>query len=408
MRISTSMMFDTGTQNMQQLQSGLYKLQNQMSTGRNILTPSDDPVAAAQALVISQRQSVNTQFIDNQGNADSRLANLESSLGGVSDLLQSVKTRAVEAGNGAYSDSDRKAIAAEIRQRFDELMGLANSTDAMGNFVFSGYRSGTQPFSATGTPGSRTTDYQGDGGKQQLQVATGRVMDVSESGSDVFMSVPQGNGQYTFTAGAGNTGTGVVGATSVVSGYAGSSYQLVFTAPNTYDLTVTTAGSPPTTIPNLTYTSGDAITLGPAGQTFNISITGTPAALDKFDIKPATNQDIFKTLDSMIKALEGNVSSSPVSRAAFQNQMVTISENLDQALDHISGKQTSIGARRLELESLGNLAADQKLQDQTDLSKLQDLDYTKATSDMANQKMVLEAAQLSFKQVSQLSLFTYL
>lgn len=88
MRISTSMMFDTGTQNMLQLQTGLYKLQNQLSTGRRVLTPADDPVAAAQALVISQRQSINKQFIDNQGNAESQLAGLESRLAGVGDLLQ--------------------------------------------------------------------------------------------------------------------------------------------------------------------------------------------------------------------------------------------------------------------------------------------------------------------------------
>ena len=53
MRISTSMMYDTGTQNLLQLQTGLYRLQNQLSTGRRILTPADDPVAAAQALVLT-------------------------------------------------------------------------------------------------------------------------------------------------------------------------------------------------------------------------------------------------------------------------------------------------------------------------------------------------------------------
>ena len=174
MRISTSMMFDTGTQNMLQLQTGLYKLQNQLSTGRRILTPADDPVAAAQALVISQRQSINAQFIDNQGNAESQLASLETRLNGVSDLISAVKARAVEAGNGAYSDSDRRTIAAEIRERYEELQGLANSSDAMGLYVFSGYRGDTQPFSTTGTPGSRTTVYQGDDGKRQLQVEADR------------------------------------------------------------------------------------------------------------------------------------------------------------------------------------------------------------------------------------------
>ena len=407
MRISTSMMFDTGTQNMLQLQTSLYKLQNQLSTGRRVLTPADDPVAAAQALVISQRQSINTQFIDNQANAESQLAGLESRIAGVGDLLQAVKTRAVEAGNGAYSDSDRRTIAAEIRERFDELVGLANSSDAMGNYVFSGFRGDTQPFSTTGTVGSRTTVYDGDDGRRQLQVETGRMMDVSESGRDVFMNIPQGNGKFMFTADSGNLGTGVVGASSLITGFDDSSYQLVFTGTNTYDLTVTTNGVPAAPVSG-TYVSGADITLGSVGQQFKISIASAPAIGDKFDVKPASNRDIFKTLDSMIKALEGNVSSTPVSRAAFQNQMTTISENLDQALDHMLSKQTSIGARRLELQSLTDVASDLNIQYKQDIAALQDLDYTKAISDMANQKMVLEAAQLSFKQVSQMSLFNYL
>lgn len=412
MRISTSMMFDTGTQNMLQLQTGLYKLQNQMSTGRRVLTPADDPVAAAQALVISQRQSINTQFIDNQANAESQLAGLESHLAGVVDLLQAVKTRSVEAGNGAYSDSDRRTIAAEIRERYDELQGLANSSDTMGSYVFSGYRGDTQPFSTTGTPGSRTTVYQGDDGKRQLQVETGRIMDVSESGQDVFMNIPQGNGQFKFSAIPNPTtpGTGVLGASSVISGFDDSNYQLVFTGAATYDLTVTTNAVPAVTTvtTGVAYTSGADITLGPVGQQFKISISGAPAAGDQFVVKPADNQDIFKTLDDLIRTLEGNVSASPATRAAFQNQMTAISENLDQALDHMLTKQTSIGARRLELQSLTDVATDLNLQYKKDISGLQDLDYTQAISDMANQKMVLEAAQLTFKQVSQMSLFNYL
>ena len=82
--------------------------------------------------------------------------------------------------------------------------------------------------------------------------------------------------------------------------------------------------------------------------------------------------------------------------------------NQPQALDHILSKQTSIGARRIELQSLTDVAADLNIQYRQDISKLQDLDYTEAISDLTNQKMVLEAAQLSFKQVSQMSLFNYL
>lgn len=406
MRISTSMMFDTGTQNMLQLQTNLYKLQNQMSTGRRILTPSDDPVAAAQALEVSQRQSINSQFMDNQGSAASQLTGLESTLRSASDLISNVMVRAAEADNQNISDTSRQAIASDISESFSQLLGLANSTDGLGQHLFSGFRGETEPFGVSGSPGSRITAYHGDDGKRQLQVETGRLMDVSASGSDVFMRIPQGNGQFMASAGAANTGTGVLGASSTISGYDGSTYQLTFTAPGVYDVYVNGSATPSLT--GQVYTAGSDIVVGPAAQQIKINISGTPAAGDTFTAQPASNQDIFTTLDSMIKALNANVSSSAATKAAFKNQMTQIRQNLGQAFDHLLTAQTSVGARRLELENLTNAGSDRDLQYQTDLGKLQDLDYTKAVSDMANQKMVLEAAQLSFKQVSQMSLFNYL
>lgn len=408
MRIGTSMMFQNTTSSMLDLQDGLFKLQNQLSTGRKILTPADDPVAAAQALVVSQQKAINSQFVDNQGNAGTQLAELEGRIDAVSQLLQEVRTKAVEAGNGAYDDSQRKAIAAEIRERYDELLGLANASDAMGNYVFSGFRGTTQPFSVSGSPGSRTLTYNGDDGRRQLQVGTNRIMDVSEAGSDVFIRIPQGNGVFTFAAAAANTGTGIVGDASVVTGFDGSTYQLTFTAPDTYDLTQTDPSGTVTTTTGNAYTSGNQILLGPAGQQISISISGAPAAGDVFDVNPAANQDIFSTLDQMISALEGQVATNATTRAAFANKMNSISQNLDQALNHVVTRQTSIGGRRIELDALTNVASDLDIQYQGDLSKLQDIDYTEAISAVANQKMVLEAAQATFSKVSQMSLFSFL
>lgn len=417
MRISTSMIFDTGARNMTKLQGDLFTLQNQMATGRRILTPADDPVAAAQALVVSQQQSINSQFIDNQSNAASQLAALEDRLNGIGDLLQEVKSRVVEAGNGAYSDNDRKTLAADIRERYQELLGLANSADAMGNYVFSGFRGTTQPFSVAGTAGSRTVTYQGDDGKRQLQVEASRIMDVSESGSDLFMRIPQGNGQFFVTAGTAgtpNTGSGVIASSSLAGGYGGQTYQLVFQSASTFQLKIdgvlqVDASSNPI---NYAYTSGADIALPdpatPASAAVKLALTGVPAAGDSFTLQPSTNQDIFSTLDQMISALESPVAGSATTTAAFQNQLGLISQNLDQAFDKVLGKQTSIGARRSELDALTSVATDLNLQYQTDLSNLQDLDYTKAISEMSNRQMVLQAAQLSFKQVSQLSLFSFL
>ena len=62
MRISTSQIFDSGALGIQNGQGALFKLQNQLSSGRKVLTPKDDPVAAAQALVVTQSRDVNSQL----------------------------------------------------------------------------------------------------------------------------------------------------------------------------------------------------------------------------------------------------------------------------------------------------------------------------------------------------------
>lgn len=415
MRVSTSMIYGGGATGIQNRQSDLYRLQNQLSSGRRMLAPADDPIASAQALVTTQNQSVNAQFLDNQANAASLLTELEDRVGGVADLIQSVKQRAVEAGNGAYSDSDRRTIAAEIRQRFDELLGLANASDGMGLHVFSGFKSDVQPFSVSGVVGSRSIAYDGDDGKRQIQVESARMMDVSESGSDVFMRIRQGNGTFAYTAGAANTGTGILGSSSVISGFDGSTYDIQFEPPvapattsTTFQLTVTPLTGAPVVSTGLAFVAGQDIVLGAGANQFKVAISGTPVAGDTFKIEPSTNQSIFETLDDMIRVLETASTSSAAGRVSFRNQLTNVSENLDLAYDHILDQQTSIGARRSALDSLTNVGSDFDLQFRTDLSRLQDLDYVDAISQFTNRQIQLEAAQKSFTQISQLNLFKYL
>src|SRR6185369_1142570 len=120
MRISTGMMFDNGTTGLLDNQSTLFKLQNQMSTGRRVLTPSDDPVASAQALVATQSQSVNQQYMDNQGSAKSQLGLVEGNLDSLTSLLQDIRERAVQLGNASLTDRERGYIESEFKSRFEE------------------------------------------------------------------------------------------------------------------------------------------------------------------------------------------------------------------------------------------------------------------------------------------------
>lgn len=197
MRISTNTMYQSGINKITTLQSEQVKLQQQIATGRRIATPSDDPVAAAHALELSYAQGINAKFADTRKTAELKLNTLESSLTGVTNLLVSTQSSLVAAGNGSYSDLERQFIASELSGSLEMLMGLANTKDSSGNYLYSGYQTGTKPYSGTTTTdvfGNLTYDYSGDGNQQQLQVESQRLMAVSVSGDNVF----QANGNDVF------------------------------------------------------------------------------------------------------------------------------------------------------------------------------------------------------------------
>jgi flagellar hook-associated protein 3 FlgL len=190
MRISTQVLFESGGARISDLQSRMVKTQQQISTGRRILTPADDPVAAARAFEVTQSQSVNAQYGINRQTATSALSAVEGTLSSVTDLIQNVKTTVVAAGNGTLNDTERGFMATELQGRLADLLGLANSRDAQGNYLFSGYQSSTPAFVQTATG----AQYQGDQGQQLLQVDSSRQMAVGHSGQSVF----QGGGQDVF------------------------------------------------------------------------------------------------------------------------------------------------------------------------------------------------------------------
>jgi len=190
MRISTQTMFETGAARIGDLQSGLARTQQQIATGRRILSPADDPVAAARSLEIMQSQSLNAQYGVNRQHAKSSLEAVEGTLSSVTALLQDVKATVIASGNGALSDTERGFMATELRGRFEQLLGLANTRDAVGNYVFSGFQTATPAFVETPTGAS----YQGDLGQQLLQVDSTRKMAASSPGQTVF----QGGGQDIF------------------------------------------------------------------------------------------------------------------------------------------------------------------------------------------------------------------
>lgn len=401
MRISTSQIFQSGANSLMDGQSKLYKLQNQLSSGKKFLSAQDDPVAAAQVLLNSQALAVNSQYADNQANASSQLSLEESQLQSVVDNIQYVLGQVIAGGNGSYSDSQRQDIANDLKSQLDFLLGVANSTDASGYYLFSGYQGSTRPFQ-TSSDGS--VSYVGDDGQRSLQVASSRQIPVSDSGRDIFANIRTGNGTFALGASSSNTGTGVIGSGSVVdpTAWSGHDYEVAFSSSTDYTVTDTKTG---TVIGSYTYSAGGSIT-AISGVTF--SIQGTPAAGDTFSVAASRNQSIFSTLQNLIDAFSTDIEGNAGARASLGNVMNTEMENLNRALDSVLSAQASVGSRLSELDSLGNVSDALELQYKSRLSDLQDIDYADVLSRFKQQQTQLEAAQASFAQTSALSLFDYL
>lgn len=194
MRISTSMIYDSGVRSVLGQTSSLLHTQQQVATGRRMLSPSEDPVAAARALEVNQAKEINAQYAVTQNNAKSTLGLVDGQLSSVADVLTRVRELAVQAGDASLSSSDLRAISSELRAHFDELIGLANSTDGTGQYLFSGYQGSNKPFAGSVESG---VSYYGDEGQRALRLSASRNIPVSDSGSSLFMNIKNGNGVFT-------------------------------------------------------------------------------------------------------------------------------------------------------------------------------------------------------------------
>lgn len=405
MRISSNTLFDSNVAAMSQQQARLLQTQQQIASGRRILTASDDPVAATRALDITQSDAMNTQYAANRGAARHTLSLAESTLQSVTSLLQDVRTATISAGNGAFANSDRQTIAAELSGRLQELTGLANSTDGAGNYLFAGFQSKTQPF--VDTPAGM--GYFGDDGQRLVQVGASRQMASSNSGSDVFMRVKNGNGTFVTQAATANTGSGIASLGNVINPalLTGHNYQVDFTVAagiTTYSVTDNSTLPAPTVLSaGNAYVSGQAISFD--GMQFDIQ--GAPANGDSFTVSPSANESIFKTISDLIAALNTPLASGG-GMAQLTGSLNRGLNNLDNALDNVLVTRSSLGLRLNEIDALQTAGDDLSLQFRQTLSELQDVDYNKALSDLTQQQMYLQAAQQTFSKVSGLSLFDYL
>lgn len=403
MRISTNMIFEQGVAGMQRQQSALLKTQQQIAADRRILTPSDDPIAAAQALQITQSNDINTQFRVNRDHGQAQLQLTETSLTQAIDLVQTLRETAVAAGNGGLTDADRATLAQDVSSVLEQLIGVANATDADGKYLFAGYQGTTLPFQRS----AGAVQYAGDDGERFMQAGASRQIAVNIPGATAFSRITTGNGTFNWSASATNTGTGSIGPGSVTNRtlVTGHTYQIAFAVGaggTTYSVLDTTAAT----------TVLSAQPYDPAGTSIafdglTVEVEGGPANGDTFGIAPSIDQSVFATAQNLITVLNAS-GSTAAARAQLTTGLGVAIGNLDNALDKLNEQRSVVGTRLREVDTLNSVGDELGVQYQAARSRLEGLDLVKAISDLNQQTIGLAAAQQSFAQISQQTLFDFL
>ena len=409
MRISTVTMYEQGVSAMNRQQQNFMDVGQQIASGKRVVNPSDDPRAAARAVSVSQSLAVNAQQESSRVTARNSLSQEESVLNSVSDAIGSAKSLVVQAGNGTLSDADRESLASDLEGAFETLVGLANTTDGNGTYLFSGYEDNAKAFSRIGAgDGVDDIEYAGDDNVKQQKIDAERLMKTSDTGTDVFMRFSAGS-EYIAEADEGNTGNVTFSGPDVrdadAAGY-GETFDISFNGDGTYDISSSGAGFADQT--NVAYTDGETIEFGGMALT----LEGEPAAGDSFTVTPGGDMSqeqasLFKTIGDTINALRQPVETD-ADQAALDNTLSTASRKLDASLDNVLTTRASVGARMNELDALDDVGGNREIAYEQTRSDLVDLDYNTAISDYMLSQVGLQASQKSFADIQLMSLFQFL
>ena len=408
-RISSQQIFSGGINRLQDLNSNLVNTQQQISTGKKVNKPSDDPVAAARILKLDQDLKRVETYGRNASLADNRLKQEESSLASAVDIIQRVRELTVQAGNGSLSANDRKSISAELKERLGQLANVANTRDASGEYIFSGFQGNTQAFVQDD---SGAWVYQGDEGQRVLEIDDGVTVPISDHGKGIFENIPAAVSMTATNSADGYvSGLSLANENALRSAFAPSVPDdltvTVVDAVGTLSVTATVNGVSQslTTVP-ATATVGEPFEVAGVKLTVNDAVYDpNPALTDSFTIGISDKQSVFGTIENLISGLDTIAKGTPKTNAEYDALIAESLTNLDNAQESLILKQTELGGRLNAVESTTAFLGDSALYTKEIRSQLQDVDYAEAISNLSFQSFVLQAAQQSFAQVSQLSLF---
>ena len=414
MRISTLQAFNNGVAGLQRNYANVTRTQEQISTGNRILTPADDPVASVRLLQLEQQQNVLNQYAENLTAAKNSLTQEEVSLNSANTILQRVRELAVQAGNGALSSKDRASIAAELQEREDELLGLMNTRNARGEYLFAGFQGKTQPF-VRQADGSYA--YQGDEGQRKIQIASSLDIPISDNGKKTFVNITDAGRLQATPTGALpglRVGAPLVQDEVAFSGtpaFPPGGIEIEFDTVNPQNYEIRSI-APPAVLGSGTLDSDPAKQDKLVFRGVVVNFDGTPAGGELVQITPrqvggvdVQKQGVLDTIAQLRQVLL-QAPDSPEGNLQVRDAVALGLTNLDHAMVTLDSVRGEIGARLNIVETTQTDNEDVSLVNKSVQAQLRELEYAEALSRLSFESIVLEAAQQSYVKIAGLTLFS--
>jgi flagellar hook-associated protein 3 FlgL len=401
MRVSTAQFYFQNSQQLSNKQSDVNNQIEYLLSGKRVLTAKDDAVAFGTLSGYNNELANIEKYQRNITQATNRNSLQETSFANAEDVMQKLKQLFIQANNGTLSDLDLRSLAELAGNSQEQLLDIANSKDETGGYIFAGYQIDLTPFSLQP---DNSVNYQGDNGQRELQIAKNVMVATNQSGDEAFEKVTNAIGDFSATYNANSSGVFVNRAVIVDRGAYNptatpADYNFNFTSST--DLTVTDNNGA-VVFNTTTYSPGQTV----AFNGIEVQLGGNPLPGDDFDLTPEENISIFDTVKAAIDWM--NVGTTPANATQHKVDYAEILSQLDNALNHMTSRRSDAGVRLQLIDSQKSNQLDAELYLSTGKSTIEDLDFSRAVATFEQSKVALQAAQQSFVQIKNLSLFNYI
>ncbi|TAM59497.1 flagellar hook-associated protein 3 [bacterium] len=424
MRISTSEVYNQQTLAIDDLAAQQMQFGTELSTGKQVNLPSDDPARIGQDLLVRATQAYDQTTSATLTNAQSQLSTLDGALSGLTSILQSARQIAVQGADDTLSTQQRANLATQVDNLLQQAVGIGN-TEAGGAYLFSGTTQGAAPFQTVGSPitsvafggneqSTRQIFINGQSYTVGVTAQQAFNLNSTDGSPDVFQmlialrNTLSGQSIVDRSASQLNVPGAVISAATIVSSAA-------FATP----LSADSSGSASFQINGVSVSVNPAVaTVASVVAAINaVSVTSNVSAA--FDYKQerltltSTNGKPFTVVDSLTPGAVGNPGNF-LSAFGLQTQGSAATDvstqigDVDHVLTAMLNARAMVGSTLQSLAQVETLNSAAVVQNTQTISGIEDADVAKVATQFTQTQAALQAAYGTTTRLEQHSLFDYL